>query len=263
MKSTHTQFSVFPWSASGQRLALTTAVLLLLSAPTAQAQQDDSQRQPAEPPAFGQQDRSAPNSQSPNDRPNDWNDRAEGPSKRGTGKPYEQAFGKDGLPKTPKQRAKVLSNLYAYLATAPDAETAAEIASVVERLWYISGSDTISLLMDRSLRAVSAKKYDLATRLLDAVVDLAPDYAEGWNRRAFVHYLQDNRARAAGDLRRVLALEPNHFKALQGLAQLLADAGEKKAALKAYRKLIEIHPYAENVEETIKQLEVEIEGQRI
>ena len=69
---------------------------------------------------------------------------------------------------------------------------------------------------------------ELALKLLDAVVELAPDYAEGWNRRAYVHYMQSDYERAMGDLRRVLALEPNHFKALDGLAQILREIGEKK-----------------------------------
>ncbi|MEO1206682.1 MAG: tetratricopeptide repeat protein [Pseudomonadota bacterium] len=179
-----------------------------------------------------------------------------------TGKPYEKAF-EGGFPKTPKRRAEVLSNLYAYLATAPDAETANEIASVIERLWLMSGSDTVSVLMERSMQAVAAKRPELAMSLLDAVVDLAPDYAEGWNRRAFVLFLQDQRERAAGDLRRVLALDPNHFKAMQGLAQILKDAGQSKGALKAFRKVLEVHPYADGAQDAVRELEVETEGQGI
>lgn len=178
------------------------------------------------------------------------------------GKPYERAF-EGGFPKTAKDRAKVLGDLYAYLSAAPDAETAAEIAGIVERLWLISGSDTISVLMERSMKAVSDKQNEVALKLLDAVVDLAPDYAEGWNRRAFVHYLMDQRTQAAGDLRRVLALEPNHFKAMQGLAQILKDAGQKAGALKAYRQLRDMHPFAEGIEEAIRELSVDVEGQGI
>lgn len=178
------------------------------------------------------------------------------------GKPYERAF-ENGFPKTAKERAKVLSNLYAYLAAASDEQNAAEIAGIIERLWLISGSDTVSVLMERSMKAVSEKRNDVALRLLDAVVDLAPDYAEGWNRRAFVYYLMDQRMQAAGDLRRVLALEPNHFKAMQGLAQILKDAGQKGAALKAYRKLLDVNPFADGIEEAIRELSVEVEGQGI
>ncbi len=166
------------------------------------------------------------------------------------------------MPSTPLERAKLLANLYAYLATAESEQQSRSIAVAIERLWLFADSDTIGVLMDRSARAVADKKLDLATRLLDAVVDLAPDYAEGWNRRAYVHYLNGDIERMVGDLRRCLALEPNHYRALDGLAQVLRETGQKKAALKAYERLIEIHPTAAGAQEAVKELSREVDGQR-
>ena len=148
-----------------------------------------------------------------------------------------------GLPDTPAERARVLESLYAHLATAEGEDAAQLIAGSIERIWLHSGSDTIGLLMERAIKAAEEKNYDLALKLLDAVVELAPDYAEGWNRRALVYYLRDELALALGDLRRALALEPNHFKALDGLAQILREMGEKKAALKALHHLLSVHPF--------------------
>jgi tetratricopeptide (TPR) repeat protein len=167
------------------------------------------------------------------------------------------------LPDTPAQRAKILENLYAHLATAEDAQSAAPIVEAIERIWLHSGSDTVSLLMERSLKAVAEKDPELALKLLDAVVDLAPDFAEGWNRRAYVYYMQSDFERALGDLRRVLALEPNHFKALDGLAQILREIGEKKAAIKAYEQLLQVHPNWAGAQQAIDDLTREIEGQGI
>ncbi len=97
--------------------------------------------------------------------------------------------------------------------------------------------------MGRAAKAIDEQKNDLALQLLDAVVELAPAYAEGWNRRAYVYYLQNNYKRAVGDLRRALALEPNHFKALEGLARILRDTGQKKSALEAYEQLsLKVNP---------------------
>jgi cytochrome c-type biogenesis protein CcmH/NrfG len=92
---------------------------------------------------------------------------------------------------------------------------------------------------------------------------LAPDYAEGWNRRAYVYFLQNNFESAVGDLRRALALEPNHFKALEGLARILRDTGQKKAALQAYKQILKINPYQEGAKEAVDELSVEVEGQGI
>src|SRR5262249_40416606 len=120
-------------------------------------------------------------------------------------------------PKNPQDRASMLSELYAHLAGAKDAEQAAPITKTIETLWAYTDSPTVALLMSRSVKAVDEGHADLALRLLDAVVDLAPDYAEGWSRRAYVHYTQNDTEHAVGDLRRALALEPNNYKALDGL----------------------------------------------
>ena len=94
-------------------------------------------------------------------------------------------------------------------------------------------------------------------------MELAPDYAEGWNRRAYVYFLKNDYERALGDLRRALALEPNHFKALEGLARILRDIGQKKSALQAYKQLLTINPFLAGAKEAVDELTVEVEGQGI
>ncbi len=165
--------------------------------------------------------------------------------------------------KAPKDREAMLAELYGRLAKAPDAEQAAPIAKAIEVLWLNSGSPTIGLLMHRALKAVNDERNDLALKLLNAVVDLSPDYAEGFSRRAYVYYLQNDYDRAVGDLRRALALEPNHFKALDGLARILRESGQKKSALKVYRQLLRIYPFMPGAKEAVDELSVEVEGQGI
>ena len=167
------------------------------------------------------------------------------------------------LPKTPAEREKTLSDLYALLATADDEDAAKAVSDAIERVWLYSGSATIDLLMERSNKAMAEKKVDLALQLLDHVVALAPDFTEAWNRRAYVYFTQNNVERALGDLRRALALDPNHFKALDGLAQILREIGQKKAALKAFQQLLDVHPYWPGAKQTVEELEREVEGQGI
>jgi tetratricopeptide (TPR) repeat protein len=167
------------------------------------------------------------------------------------------------LPKTPAERDKTLSDLYALLATADDEESAKAVADAIERIWQFSGSPTLDVLMERSAKALVEKKNDLALKLLDFAVELAPDFTEAWNRRAYVHFLKSDYERALGDLRRTLALDPNHFKALEGLAQILREVGQKRGALQAFKKLVDVHPYWANAQQAIDELEREVEGQGI
>ncbi len=169
----------------------------------------------------------------------------------------------DTVPTTAQERDRILANLYALLATAETEETAGRVANAIERIWLFSGSDTVQLLMERAAKALKEKNSALAIKLLDAVVDLAPDYAEGWNRRAYVHYTDQAIERALGDLRRTLALEPNHFKALEGLGQIMKDLDRKPAALEVFRRLLEVHPYASGVKQAVEELAREIDGQGI
>jgi tetratricopeptide (TPR) repeat protein len=167
------------------------------------------------------------------------------------------------IPDSAVERAKLLDNLYAVLATAEDEQAAEESAQGIMRLWHASGSDTVTLLMDRAAKSVGEKNPELALKLLDAVVELAPDYAEGWSQRAHVLYMENDIQRAVGDLRRALALDPNHFRALEALGHILQELGEKKGALQAYRRLLEVHPFAAGAKQTVEELEREVTGQGI
>ena len=167
------------------------------------------------------------------------------------------------LPKSPAERDRTLSDLYALLATA-DSETAAKaFAEGIERVWYHSGSPTIDLLLGRATKAVSQKNYDSALRFLDNIVEQAPDFTEGWNRRAYVHFQRNELALALGDLRRTLALDPQHFKALDGLSQVLREIGQKKASLSVMERLYDVHPHWPGLTQAIEELSREVEGQGI
>jgi tetratricopeptide (TPR) repeat protein len=166
------------------------------------------------------------------------------------------------LPKTPAERDRTLSDLYALLATAEDEATARAISEGIERVWTHSGSPTVDLLLGRATKAVSQKNYDRALKFLDSVVEQAPDFTEGWNRRAYVHFQRNELSLALGDLRRTLALDPNHFKALDGLAQVLRDIGQKKAALDVLERLQDVHPFWPGAAQAIEELSREVEGQR-
>jgi tetratricopeptide (TPR) repeat protein len=117
--------------------------------------------------------------------------------------------------------------------------------------------------MGRAKAAADGKDYGLAIKLLDAVVELRPDYAEGWNRRATVYYLQKDYSHSLADIREVLAREPRHFGALSGLGAILQEIGDDKHALEAYRRALAIDPHLEHVGEVVKTLTEKVEGRAI
>ena len=167
------------------------------------------------------------------------------------------------FPATRDDVPNTLQSLYAFLAAEPDKRQGGEIGAAIERLWRFAGGDTANLLIDRAENFSAKNESERGLPLADAAVDLAPDYAEAWSHRAYLHYRMQNYKAALGDLRRALALEPNHFRALDGMAKILTLLGEKKAALTAYEKLIAIHPNIEGGKEALEDLKKDVEGQGI
>lgn len=237
--------------------AMATAMALALPAFHALAQQPEVDEPDVRPPTFALPD-GYPQKPSQGSPPHSRAPSAEiGPN--GAQGPTQKA---EVPPATPEQRAKRLDELYAKLAAAPDQEAATPIAEAIEQIWQHSASPTAELLVMRAV-SVAQGNRDLAMKLLDSAVELQPDYAEAWNRRAFVYYLNDDYKRALGDIRRVLALEPRHYKALEGLGQILKNIGEKKGALAAYDSLLAIYPAMPGAKEARDELRVEVEGQGI
>ena len=167
-------------------------------------------------------------------------------------------------PKPPRgDRVRNLDFLFGALKAAPDDASAKHIEDRIWALWLASGSDTCNLLMTRVKTAVDAENYDLAIRLLDAIIELRPKYVEAWNRRATVFFLKKDYGSAIADLRQVLTREPRHFGALSGLGAMLQDIGDDKDALAAYRRALAVHPRLNGITEKVKGLVEKVEGRDI
>ena len=163
----------------------------------------------------------------------------------------------------PVEPTYTLDTLFSALKAAPDEATAKEIESRIWAAWTVSGSDTCNLLMERVKAATDARDYDLALKLLNAIVEIKPDYLEAWNRRATIYYLKDDYGHAMADLAQVLAREPRHFGALSGLGLMLQEIGDDKDALAAYRKALAVDPHLERIPDVVRTLSDKIEGRPI
>jgi tetratricopeptide (TPR) repeat protein len=161
------------------------------------------------------------------------------------------------------ERTFTLETLFDALKIAPDAESAKAIEDRIWAAWMVSGSDTCNLLMGRVKAAADDKEYDLAVKLLDAIIALKPDYMEAWNRRATIYYLKKDYGHALADIREVLVREPRHFGALSGLGLILQEIGDDRHALDAYRRALAIDPHLENLSDVVKTLSEKVEGRDI
>ena len=165
------------------------------------------------------------------------------------------------LPKA--ERGRNLDFLFGALKAAPDEASAKHVEARIWAVWMQTPSDTAALLMVRAKAAMDAQKYDVALKLLDAVVKLRPDYVEAWNRRATVYYLQNDYQRSLEDIEQVLVREPRHFGALAGLGMIMQDLGDDKRALDAFRKALAVNPYLDKLPDMVRTLTEKVEGRDI
>ena len=172
------------------------------------------------------------------------------------------------LPSTPgpdaseAARAAHLDQLFARLAN-PENPDWERVQAQIWASWNRSGSASMDFLSSRADRAMQAKDYEAAKTYLNDLVRLAPDYAEGWNKRATLHFLTDAYGQSLDDIARTLKLEPRHFGALSGLGIILDRLGDEAGALEAYRRAVAIHPNLPGANEGIEKLTKEVEGRRL
>jgi len=159
---------------------------------------------------------------------------------------------------SPADRPKVLGELYVQLSKAKDAETAAPVMAIIEKLWRATGCATVDLLLSRAVRFTKEADLELAREILDATVVIAPDEAEAWYLRAKVHYLQREYELALADLRRALNRDAQHYRALEDLGLVFEALGIKKEALEAYRKALQVNPFLEDANEAVQFLSREV-----
>lgn len=163
----------------------------------------------------------------------------------------------------PTDQAERLDGLFAELRRARNEAAAQRVANRIWREWFRSGSASIDFLMQRADAAMKARSHDVALDLLDQVVTLAPNYAEGWNRRATVHFMMEDYAKSMADIERTLRLEPRHFGALGGMARILKDTGRKELALEAFTRVLDVYPMLRSAQTEVGDLAEELAGQGI
>ncbi len=156
-------------------------------------------------------------------------------------------------------RAGSLDALFAALASSGEQEWQ-PLQQQIMAVWARSESPSMTLLLGRATKAMHEKDYEKALGFLDDLVRLQPDFAEGWNRRATVHFLMENYLQSVADIQRTLALEPRHFGALAGLGIILDRLEQDEAAYEVFERALEIHPHLEGAKEALERLAPEVRG---
>ncbi|WP_417269497.1 tetratricopeptide repeat protein [Celeribacter sp.] len=123
-----------------------------------------------------------------------------------------------------------------------------------------SGSDAMDLLLERGREALAQGDFKAAIDHFTALIDHAPDFAEGYNGRATAYYMAGLYGPSLHDIGKVLTFEPRHFGALSGLALILEETDAAPKALEVLYTIRSIHPHMEGLSDRIARLELQLEG---
>lgn len=155
-----------------------------------------------------------------------------------------------------------LDALFAGLQTA-DPSAVAQIEGRIYEIWSQSGSPAMDLLLSRGQEALAEGETSVAIEHFSALIDHAPDFAEGYNGRATAWFRAGRYGPSLDDIAKTLELNPRHFGALSGLALILEEIGNERGALEAWRRVEEIHPGREGMSDAIRRLSRRVEGETL
>ena len=118
-----------------------------------------------------------------------------------------------------------------------------EVSGKMWQLWLMAPDSTAQELLDKGMQQRTSFDFLGAISSFDTLVEYCPEYAEGYNQRAFVHFLSGNYEMALLDLDRALVLSPDHVGAQSGRALTLMNLGQKSAAREQLLAALENNPW--------------------
>jgi tetratricopeptide (TPR) repeat protein len=145
-------------------------------------------------------------------------------------------------PALPDQTDPRLNDLFAHLKDVSGPAEAAPVEQQIWAIWLEVSDPAVGSLMQSGIDDMNRRDHPAALEAFDQVVAIAPDFAEGWNKRATVHYLMGNLNKSLEDIARTLELEPRHFGALSGRGLVYAKLDDLERALDSFEAAVAVNP---------------------
>jgi Flp pilus assembly protein TadD len=152
------------------------------------------------------------------------------------------------------QKDPRLNALFTRLQETDSRLEAQSIENDIWHIWFNSPDAEVTRLMEQG--SIAMNNGDLKTAIEDfsRITEIAPEFAEGWNRRATARYLAGDYEGSRADVAKTLALEPRHFGALSGLGLINAAEDKGEAAIEAWEDALKVNPNMPSVEQNIQDM---------
>lgn len=116
--------------------------------------------------------------------------------------------------------------------------------------------------MERAIQAIARRDFPAAHETLDEMCGRWGSWAEVWNKRATLLFLEGRDAESLLDIDRTLSLEPRHFGALCGLGQIAIRQGEPHLALAAFDAALKVNPHLSGARAAAESLKRALRNER-
>jgi len=133
----------------------------------------------------------------------------------------------------------------------PDPVLAARAEAALWEIWCRSGIPEIDRLLRQGIEAMERRGLEDAIALFGRIIERAPDFAEGWNKRATARYVAEDYAGAVADCEATLARNPHHFGALSGQGLCHIALGQFREAAVLFRRALAVHPHLTSANPTL------------
>ncbi|MGC6517442.1 MAG: tetratricopeptide repeat protein [Candidatus Puniceispirillaceae bacterium] len=155
----------------------------------------------------------------------------------------------------------VLDGLFTSLQETNDAGDAMRLVSEIWSRWATHPTDdSLTNRLGRGIEMMNQGDFVHAEAIFTDIITEDPNFAEAWNRRATLYYIQGELSKSRADIANTLALEPRHFGALSGLGMIEYALGNYEGALRAYEQAVEVNPHMARADQMIKDLSEKLRG---
>ena len=144
----------------------------------------------------------------------------------------------------------------------PDEDTRDQAEQALWRIWARSGDPEVDRLYQTGIEQMNAGDLQRSIATFTRIIELKPDFAEGWNKRATLYFLAGELRKSLADCDEVMKRNPYHFGALSGYALIYIQLEYYDRALEYSRRALEVNPNMDGVRRNVELLERLLEQRR-
>jgi tetratricopeptide (TPR) repeat protein len=185
-------------------------------------------------------------------------------SSNGATEPVSQALRalQQGQTSERRQAAEVLARLGDQRAVQPLVQALRDQDQLVREaaeqalwsIWHRSGISEVDARLQEGIAEMQRGALARAVEIFTEVITMAPNFAEGYNKRATTYYLMQEFERSIQDCEKTIALNPVHFGALSGTGLNYLGLRDLRKAMTFFERAMAVNPNLPQIQTYIETI---------